>query len=83
MLVMPERLTTITILYWRPDYRSLLQEFLWQTQDLPPEFPKMMKFLDHWHRQIDAVIHRVNLAFEGMDSRIRRVDATFLIDKLH
>jgi len=82
MLIMPERLTTITILYWRPDYRSLLQEFLWQTQDLPPEFPRMMKFLDHWRTQIDAVIHRVNLAYEGRDSRIRKVDATFLIDKL-
>jgi len=80
---MPERLTTITILYWRPDYRSLLQEFLWQTQDLPPEFPRMMKFLNHWRTRIDAVIHRVKLAYDGHDRRIRRVDATFLIDKLH
>lgn len=83
MLIHPERLTTIQVLYWRPDYKSLLQEFLWQTMDLPPDFPRMMRFLKHWHLHIQAAIHRINLGFEGRDRRYRRVDATFLIDKLH
>jgi uncharacterized protein Usg len=56
------RLTTAEILYYIPDHPSLLQSFVWQTLDLAPEFPRMRKFLDHWRREIEAVIHSVQLA---------------------
>lgn len=32
-------LVTAHILYGMPDHPSILQEFLWQTYDLAPEFP--------------------------------------------
>ena len=59
------RLTTAEIVYHIPDHPSLLQEFLWQTLDEAPEFPRIHRFLDHWRREIDAVIHSVQLSYVG------------------
>jgi uncharacterized protein Usg len=49
-----------------PDSPSLLQEFLWQTLDLAPEYPRIRRFLDYWRREIDAVIHSVTVASPGL-----------------
>jgi len=59
------RLTTAEILYHMPDYPGLLQSFLWQTYDSAPEFPRLNKFLDHWRREIEAVIHSIRVAHAG------------------
>ena len=42
-----------------PDYRSVLQEFIWQTKDYVPKLPRVHKFLNYWHHEIDAVISQV------------------------
>jgi len=61
-----ERLTTAEVIYYMPDHPMLLQSFLWQTLDLPPEFPKVHKFLIFWRREIDAVIHSVTCSAAGL-----------------
>jgi uncharacterized protein Usg len=75
------RLTTAQILYHMPDHPHVLQSFTWQTLDLPPRFPRMQRFLDHWHREIEAVIHSVSIAADNgvQPSRWRRVDAVLRI----
>lgn len=60
------RLTTAEILYHMPDYPGLLQSFVWQTQDIAPDFPRLHRFLDHWRREIEAVIHSVRVAHAGL-----------------
>ena len=40
------RMTTAEILYHMPDHPGILQSFIWQKLDMPPEFPKLHKFLD-------------------------------------
>ena len=55
------RLTTILVIYRLPDYQSLLQEFLWQTLDCPPSYPRMHRFLDYWIEHIKAPIHSVQI----------------------
>jgi uncharacterized protein Usg len=57
-----ERLTTIQIYYYIPDYQSLLQEFTWQLIDYQPEFPQAHKFLKYWKENIDARINTIYLA---------------------
>lgn len=59
------RLTTAEVTYFMPDHPALLQEFLWQTQDVAPDFPRMRAFLEHWRREIEAVIHSVRLSVAG------------------
>lgn len=56
------RLTTIQIIYYLPDYRSILQEFLWQTLDKAPEYPRMHKFLRYWEENIEAPIYSAKIA---------------------
>lgn len=63
-----ERLTTAEVIYYMPDHPGLLQEFLWQTQDVAPDFPRVHRFLDYWRREIDAVIHSVRVSYVGMVS---------------
>jgi len=71
-----ERLTTAQVLYYMPDSPSLLQEFVWQTLDLAPEFPRVHRFLGFWRREIEAVIHSVTVASQGLvaPARLRIVD---------
>ena len=61
-----ERLTTTQVLYYMPDSPFLLQEFVWQTLDLAPEYPRIHRFLDFWRREIEAVIHSVTVASPGL-----------------
>jgi uncharacterized protein Usg len=65
-LLRGERLTTANVLYYMPDSPSLLQEFVWQTLDLAPEYPRIRRFLDFWRREIDAVIHSVSVGSHGL-----------------
>ncbi|WP_300543928.1 Usg family protein [Maricaulis sp.] len=60
------RLTTAEVTYYMPDHPALLQTFLWQTQDVAPKFPRLLKFLDFWKCEIDAVIHTVRIAHRGL-----------------
>lgn len=72
------RLTTAEVVYHMPDHPGLLQEFLWQTEDVAPDFPRVRRFLDFWRREIDAVIHSVRLSYVGVigPARVRQVDWT-------
>ena len=36
----------------------------WQTKDVKPEYPRVHKFLNFWHDNIDAVISEVMLCDE-------------------
>ena len=70
-------LTTAEVLYRIPDYPNLLQSFIWQTLDLPPDYPTLVKFLDHWDRNLEGRIHSVNVASRNLikPAAMRRVDA--------
>lgn len=74
----PPSIVTMEVLYWMPMHPTLLQSFLWQTDDEAPRFPRMRRFLDHWRREIDAVIHSVTLAHnDGKAMQMVKVDADF------
>lgn len=53
---------TVAVLYYMPDHRSILNEFVWQTLDLRPRYPRVESFLDHWRREIEAVIAEVRIS---------------------
>ena len=62
MIILRNTIVTINVLYWMPDYTHILQEFIWQTADISPEYPRVHKFLNYWHNNIEAVISEVNIA---------------------
>jgi len=55
-------LTTAEIMYRMPDHRELLQTFIWQEYDLAPRFPRLLKFLDFWTRNLDGPLATVRVA---------------------
>ena len=61
MLIIIKRktLVTLNIFYWMPDYENILQQFVWQTIDVKPKYPRIYRFLDYWHNNIDAVMNEV------------------------
>ncbi|MBM3632295.1 MAG: Usg family protein [Alphaproteobacteria bacterium] len=53
------RLTTAEIIYHMPDHPDVLQSFIWQDYDLPPQFPKLHHFLTFWSQNLDGKLHSV------------------------
>jgi uncharacterized protein Usg len=55
-------LTTVEVLYRLPDYRNIIQSFMWQEYDQAPIFPRLKNFLDYWTKNIEGPIYKVRLA---------------------
>jgi uncharacterized protein Usg len=45
---------TVQVVYYIPDYLHIVNEFVWQTEDQIPEFPRITKFLNYWDKNIDC-----------------------------
>ena len=60
------RLTTAEIMYRMPDYRSVLQTFIWQDYDLAPKFPRLIRFLDFWSHNLEGPLASVRVAHAGI-----------------
>ena len=73
------RLTTAEIVYRLPDFREILQQFIWQDLDIAPRFPVLKKFLGFWEEHLDGEIHSVRFASVGIiqPSRVRMVGTEF------
>ena len=57
-------LTTATVIYRLPDFRSILQTFVWQTYDLHPEFPELQGFIRFWMKELEGPIHKIYVAHQ-------------------
>ena len=75
------RLTLVEVTYRMPDYLSVLQEFVWQTLDNPPEYPRVNKFLHYWETMIEAPIYSVRISSKPIISfnEVKTVDKYFKI----
>ncbi|HBD91228.1 MAG TPA: aspartate-semialdehyde dehydrogenase [Gemmobacter sp.] len=52
-------LTTAEFFYRIPDYRNVLNSFIWQDYDLAPDYPRLFKFIEFWQGKIDGPLHSV------------------------
>lgn len=59
-------LTTAEIMYYMPDYRAILQTYIWQDYDVAPRFPKLIKFLDFWSHNLEGPLATVRVAYAGI-----------------
>ena len=59
MIILRNTIVTLNVLYWMPDYDHILQQFVWQTADVRPEYPRVHRFLNYWYDNIEAVISEV------------------------
>lgn len=75
-------LLTAEILYRMPDHPSLLQRFIWQTEDLAPKFPELTRFLKFWERELDGPIHRVFICHQKLikPAEFRHADGEIILN---
>lgn len=76
------RLTTAEILYRMPDHPALLQTYLWQHMDMPPQFPELKRFLSFWKRELEGELHSVRVAAAG-DPTAAKARHADLMETLH
>jgi uncharacterized protein Usg len=61
LLFKRKELVLVGITYYIPDYTNILNEFYWQTEDFVPDIPRVHRFLEHWHKNINATIKEVQI----------------------
>ena len=64
IILRPKTLVIVNVLYYRPDYNNILQTFLWQTEDIVPDIPRVHTFLNYWKNNIEATIKEVMVSAE-------------------
>lgn len=66
----------LQIYYYRLDYPSIIQEFTWGYEDIVPELFRTHKFLNHWHKNINAVISKALISInDGHQNNWRSIDS--------
>ena len=56
---------TVQVVYYIPDHLHIVNEFMWQTEDQLPEYPRITRFLDYWDKNIDGPIKEVYIYDQG------------------
>ena len=70
-LIYDTRITTMKVYYFMPDYQSVIQLFMWQFDDIPPQFPRAHKFLNHWQHRCSDSRHLFGTFRTSTTSRIQ------------
>ena len=70
---------SVQVVYYIPDYLSLVNEFIWQTEDQLPEYPRITKFLDYWDKNIDGPIKEVYI-YDHEQAKVRVVDRRYKLN---
>ena len=77
MFVRNKVLVSLRVYYYMPDYRDLIQEFMWQTMDIKPKYPRVNKFLNYWKENIEAVIADIEMIEIEKISKYKSVEDIF------
>jgi uncharacterized protein Usg len=69
MLILNTKPVLLQVIYYNPEYPSLLQEFTWGYDDILPELYRTHKFLTYWQKNIDAIIQDILLSIDDASPR--------------
>ena len=70
---------SVQVVYYIPDYMNLVNEFILQTEDQHPEYPRITRFLDYWDKNIDGPIKEVYI-YDHEEAKVRHVDRKYKIN---
>lgn len=59
-------LTTAEVFYRMPDYKNVLNTFVWQEYDLAPDYPRLFEFIEFWQKEIEGPLHSVRFTHRKM-----------------
>ena len=61
-------LTTAELYYRMPDYRNVLNSFVWQDYDLAPDYPQLFGCIEFWQEKIEGPLHSVRFTHRTLIS---------------
>lgn len=61
-------LTTAEMYYRMPDYKHVLNSFVWQDYDIAPDYPKLFQFIEFWKAKLDGPLHSVRFTHRKLIS---------------
>lgn len=67
---------SVQVVYYMPDYLNIVNEFIWQTKDQKPDYPRIEQFLDYWDKNIDGPIKEAFI-HDHDEQKIRVVNRVF------
>ena len=67
---------SVQVVYYIPDYLNIVNEFIWQTKDQKPDYPRIEQFLDYWDKNIDGPIKEAFI-HDHDEQKIRVVNRVF------
>jgi len=65
-----KELILVGVIYYLPDYQSLLNEFYCQFDDFVPDIPRVHEFLNYWKNNIEAPIKEVKISVSNTNQLI-------------
>jgi uncharacterized protein Usg len=75
--LMQKKIVLIDVYYYIPQ-TTLINEFIWQTEDIVPDIPRVHQFLNFWKSNIDAAIQEVMVSYQT-NTGWRKVDSIFKV----
>ena len=66
-----KELILVGVIYYLPDYKSLLNEFYCQFDDIVPDIPRVHEFLNYWKNNIEAPIKEVKVFVSSTNQLIK------------
>ncbi len=73
ILIKKKEFVVVCVRYYIPDYTSILQDFIWETEDQIPDIPRVHTFLNYWKDNIEAKIKEV-IVSSMSDKKYNKVD---------
>ena len=71
LIIKRKELVLVGVIYYLPDYKSLLNEFYCQFDDIVPDIPRVHEFLNYWKNNIEAPIKEVKVSFSSTNTLIK------------
>ena len=72
-------IASVQVIYHLPDHIHILNEFVWQTEDRRPKFPRIGKFLEYWNKNIEGPIKEVYI-YDHEKHDIRQIDKRYILN---
>ena len=70
---------TVQVVYYMPDHLHLVQEFMWQTEEKRPDYPRIDNFLSYLDKHIDGQIKEVYI-YDHEKHNVRIVDRRYKLN---
>ena len=71
LIIKRKELVLVGVIYYLPDYKSLLNEFYCQFDDIVPDIPRVHEFLNYWKNNIEAPIKEVKVSVSSTNQLIK------------